>query len=421
MELPVAGTSSDYFSWLSSDGGRSVQFSRDAMKKLHTEVMRGFGKTRRRGTECGGLLLGSKDISGRLTIEDFQIVPCEYAFGPSYNLSEKDELAFRQAVALAGSSVVGFFRSDTRNELAVDDLDSRLFSEVLGSNGHVALLLRPFATKVPVAKLVFPAADGKLTGGRITREFAFSPSLTDLVEEIPIAAAAAAPDAAPALSPLPVSASVVEESLPPAAELGPDAVEGDTAAVQTVAAERTQVYPEDNERALSRVLGRDVAPMLTKRPAQMHAPSFGGLSHLETPEGSRISTPVLAVLFAGLLLVTGVLAGFQMAGGRVQFRPHLQFQRPDPTQGWVLGLNVAPAGERIRVSWDPEAVAARSATRGKLTVADGPGEPTVIEMPATEIRNGSVLHFPTTNRIRFTLELQLPNQRSVSETADWSR
>ena len=46
---------------------------------------------------------------------------------------------------------------------------------------------------------------------------------------------------------------------------------------------------------------------------------------------------------------------------------------------------------------------------------------TVIEMPATEIRNGSVLHFPTTNRIRFTLELRLPNQRSVSETADWSR
>ena len=37
---------SEYFSWFSADGGRSVQISREAMKKLHTEVMRGFGKTR---------------------------------------------------------------------------------------------------------------------------------------------------------------------------------------------------------------------------------------------------------------------------------------------------------------------------------------------------------------------------------------
>src|SRR3954447_6799329 len=140
MELPVTETLSEYFSWLSADRERSVQISRDVMKKLHTEVMRGFGKTRRRGTECGGLLLGAKDTSGKITIDDFQIVPCEYAFGPSYNLSEKDELAFQQAVALAGSSVVGFFRSDTRDEMAVDNLDSRLGSEVLGSNGHVALL-----------------------------------------------------------------------------------------------------------------------------------------------------------------------------------------------------------------------------------------------------------------------------------------
>ena len=132
-------------------------------------------KPDRRGTECGGLLLGGQDTSGKITIDDFQIVPCEYAFGPSYNLSEKDEQAFRQAVAGAGSSVIGFFRSNTRSELAVDDTDSRLFSEMLGSNGHVALLLRPFATKSPAAKLVFPAADGKLISGVTTREFVFSP------------------------------------------------------------------------------------------------------------------------------------------------------------------------------------------------------------------------------------------------------
>src|SRR5437763_13566262 len=134
MELSVTESLSEYFSWFSADRDRSVQISRDVMKKLHTEVMRGFGKTRRRGTECGGLLLGEKDTSGKITIDDFQIVPCEYAFGPSYNLSEKDEQAFRQAVAGAGSSVIGFFRSNTRSELAVDETDSRLFSEMLGSN-----------------------------------------------------------------------------------------------------------------------------------------------------------------------------------------------------------------------------------------------------------------------------------------------
>src|SRR5689334_13126979 len=107
MELPVTERLSDYFSWLSADGDRSVQISRDAMKRLHTEVMRGYGKTRRRGTECGGVLLGTKDMPGKVRIDDFQIVPCEYAFGPSYHLSEKDEQAFRQAVVAAGSSVVG--------------------------------------------------------------------------------------------------------------------------------------------------------------------------------------------------------------------------------------------------------------------------------------------------------------------------
>lgn len=376
------------------------------MKKLNIEIMRGFGKTRRRGTECGGVLLGSK-ASDTLTIQDFKIVSCEYAFGPSYRLSESDEQAFQDAVTNAGASVVGFFRSNTRDDLTLDDSDRRLLSKLPASQRHVALLLTPFVTKSPIARFFFPSDDGTLNS---TREFPFSPKLNDAVEEVSPAAAAASA-AADSAAPAAVQAAAPVETRTTAPSNSPESMD----------APAELVAHDEDDLALSRVLGRNFASTPSMVPQRMDAPTFGGLSLREVPSKSGLNTAILAVLFTALTLITGGLSGFQIAGGRVQLTPNIQFKRPDPTQAWVLGLTVAPAGDRVRVTWNPESAAAQEATSGKLMIADGTAEPKVIEMPATEIRNGGVLHFPTTNRVRFTLDLQLPNRRGVSETAEWSR
>src|SRR5258705_10618931 len=83
----------EYYVWQPTDNPLTIQLAFDVIDRMNIEIMRGFGAVRRRGTEVGGVLLGRIEPVGShayITIDDFEPVPCEYAFGPSYILSTQD-------------------------------------------------------------------------------------------------------------------------------------------------------------------------------------------------------------------------------------------------------------------------------------------------------------------------------------------
>lgn len=148
-------------SYLWQPPGKSIaiELSLEAMDRIDREVMSGFNALPRRGAEVGGILLGRKDrgAQANMVIEDIEPVPCEYRYGPSYHLSDADQLKLGEALARlrvnsgAGLWPVGFFRSHTRDDLALDDKDLALISTYFSDPQSVFLLVKPLGVGNSVA------------------------------------------------------------------------------------------------------------------------------------------------------------------------------------------------------------------------------------------------------------------------------
>jgi hypothetical protein len=150
----MASQQEDFYVWRPPQSERVVYLSLGVVDRILPDVLRGFGSLPKRGAEVGGLLLGR--VSGSAVwIDAHEPVACGYAHGPSYEVRDKDEERFAQAVAQHSQHVVGFYRSDTREALKLAAEDLRLLDRHLASPDAVALLIRPYATKVSRAGFFF--------------------------------------------------------------------------------------------------------------------------------------------------------------------------------------------------------------------------------------------------------------------------
>jgi hypothetical protein len=184
----------DFYVWRPPAGGQIVYLSLDVVDRVLQDVLRGFGSLPKRGAEVGGLLLGR--ISGaEVWIDGQEAVACGYAHGPSYELKGKDEEKFAEAIERHSGRVVGFYRSDTRDTLTLASEDLGLLDRYLPSAGTVALLIRPYATKVSRAGF-FLRENGAFPAST-PLDFAFSRKLL-----LPSSAPAARPVVPPAADPL---------------------------------------------------------------------------------------------------------------------------------------------------------------------------------------------------------------------------
>ncbi len=172
-----ASDSAGFYRWEVPDKHVNILLSLDLVDRLEREVIETFKAVTKRGSEIGGVLLG-RVVNGdppTVVIEQFQPVECEYANGPRYELSATDKVRLREALAHAnhngGPSVAGFFRSNTRRELVLDEEDQALAAEFFSDPRYVFLLVRPYAMK-PSAGGFFVWEDGALP--EVTpREFPF--------------------------------------------------------------------------------------------------------------------------------------------------------------------------------------------------------------------------------------------------------
>src|SRR5579872_685625 len=164
-----------YYIWGVPGQAVVIHLRLDVVDRLAAEIMRGFGALPKRGAEIGGVLIGTirPGVPAIVRIEDFETVPCEYRRGPSYLFAEEDGVAFENCFRRLQPSAsplaygVGYFRSHTRDGFSLEADDIELMNNFFPSAAHVALLMKPYATKVSV-------------GGFFVREYGEFPETTPL-------------------------------------------------------------------------------------------------------------------------------------------------------------------------------------------------------------------------------------------------
>jgi hypothetical protein len=118
------------------------------MEGIHQEVSEAFASAPHRGAETGGLLLGSH-ADDHIVIADFEPIPSEHRFGPSFRLSDTDCDLLRETLewfrngGQPGLSVLGFYRSHTVPDFALCPEDSELMRTHFVDAENLVLLVKP--------------------------------------------------------------------------------------------------------------------------------------------------------------------------------------------------------------------------------------------------------------------------------------
>ena len=125
-----------------------VAILRRVQEGIHLEVSEAFAAAPHRGLETGGILLGRRQ-EDRILVEDFEPVPSEHSFGPSYRLSDADRQMLQETLhwfrsgAQPGLSVLGFYRSHTLPDLALREDDEDLMRAHFEAAEDLVVLVRP--------------------------------------------------------------------------------------------------------------------------------------------------------------------------------------------------------------------------------------------------------------------------------------
>jgi hypothetical protein len=414
-------TEREYYVWQPTGKPCTVEIAFDVIDGMNVEVMRGFGAVRRRGAEVGGLLVGRIEPTSThvlVVIEDFEPIPCEYAYGPSYVLSPNDLQGLRKGLGQLDPSsggqlyTVGFYRSHTREGLALDDQDLRFFREYFTDPLHVMLLVKPFATKAGQAG-VFIQENGILKSSSSYLEFPFR--RRELVGE-PEEPRDPSP-AYEAPSPRPdrrrSESSAQPQPLPERELHQREILQREPAPAAAIVSAPIPIGPKLIPFTIAEP--PPMAPLLPPDPelagdlAEEIRPMFGGYQRPPSPWKGKLGWMVFSVM----LVVFGVAIGYQYAGSWLPTRTV-----SSATDPYALNLNVQRNDDNLLVKWDRESLAVKQGWRGLLTITEGQ-DSKAVQMDSAQLQNGMVLYRHVAPEVRFKLEVFLKEQRAVVETFIW--
>ncbi len=356
------------FVWESPDHATEIHLQLDVVDGILYECMRGLGAVPKRGAEVGGVLLGTAVQDGgvrRVTVDGFEAVPIEYRHGPSYLLSQDDDRLFNQTMLrLHGGEAqraLGFFRANTRDEMVLTADDIALLDRYFPEPGAIALMIRPYATKLSTAGIFF------------RREGLFEPGVPPS-GEFPFR-----------------RKELLEESKQEAEPGGPKTPY------------RPFATPEPERTA-------PVAPA-PPAPLRTRAAGLAAPQPVRIAPGAPTAKPNTRWVWAPLsfiFLVIGVLLGFQAA---------LSVRGPvsDP---FDLGLSVTRTGDALTLHWNRGSAAIRQAKRGVVYIDEGQRHNSHDLLP-DDLQNGTVMYPTSGSQVRFRLQVFTSDRDSVSETLDW--
>jgi hypothetical protein len=360
---------SNYYVWEIPGKPVAVHIRLTVIDRLSVELMRGYGANPKRSAEVGGVLIGSVEPGSPtlVRVEDFESVPCQYRRGPSYIFTEEDCEPFEKAGMRADA--VGYFRSHTRDGFSLGFEDIDLLDHFFEGPATVALLVKPYATKVSVGG-IFIRENGKFPAAT-PREFPFRRQELTGQEPPPRRSLLERPKRRPDPEPPPGRSS---------ADYG---------------------YPPENA-PLPEPAGYGYPPEGNPEMAPAYAPPA------ERPRG-RGGWVWIPLSF--VFLVLGLALGYQAA---VSFGNRASSVSAD----FSLSLAVAKAGQNLSVHWDRLAPAVRASRRGMLEIEEK-GVTKSVELDAAQLQNGTLIYRNATTAVRFTLIVFPKDSVSVTESAEW--
>ncbi|MBI4910859.1 MAG: hypothetical protein HY820_45020, partial [Acidobacteria bacterium] len=87
---------------------------------------------------------------------------------------------------------------------------------------------------------------------------------------------------------------------------------------------------------------------------------------------------------------------------------------------YSVSLSVSRSGDYLQVNWDRNAQPVRTAQRGVLTITEGPYEKKV-DLDAIQLQNPTVYVRPSSDAVKFRMEIFLKERVSVVENFEWKK
>lgn len=387
-----AHTQDGYYVWGVAGKPVTVYLHLDVLDRLGTEVMRGFGAVPKRGAEVGGVLIGTVEpaTGGSPTIvrvEDFEPVECEYKRGPSYLFTDDEKATFEDAVQRwqpdpsKPAHAVGFYRSQTRDGMSLSTEDVQLLEEFFPDPADVALLIKPYGTKVSEA-------------GFFVRENGAFPGISPL--EFPFRRRELTGEEAPPHRPM-------MDRLP-RSERGPRRREPRGYGSNELESIPTPQPLQEIARAEYQDPYAQADPMRS---------SLAGTAYATTlPPRSRFNSSVWIPL-SFVFLLFGVALGYL-----ISVSAKSATRGANDPQDFALGLSVMKSDDNLTVKWDRYAPAIRAALDGLLEIEEN-GVTKPVALNSTNLQTGSVVVEKPTHSVRFRLTVHPQARLSITETAEW--
>jgi protein TonB len=409
-------TNSSYYVWEVPQKPVSVRIAFGVIDRMEKEVIESFRSLTSRGSEIGGLLLGTVKPGSPLvvSVEDYEAIPCDYARGPLYRLSDADmgrfERVIEQRAAAGGALVLGFFRSHTRKGLSLDAEDAAFLEARFREPHQVALLVRPYATKASAAG-IFIWEQGTLRAECSYLEFPFrstqltaAPPSGGPADPLPAGATMAAAPAPAAPKPtaraqiVPI-ASRREISLPPAPAAAPAPAErpAETPAQAMAAAAAAAAASVPASPARPPAAPAKTEIKIEEPPAAAQPPAPEEAAPKPEKQPGHPHNPAAIVIIAAALL----LAIFLFIYPGVLHRGHAAMPAQDASP---LTLRIERTGTDILLTWNRDSEAIRNASHAVLSISDGERHENY-DMDLGQLRNGSIVYSPLTADVSFRMEV----------------
>jgi periplasmic protein TonB len=473
----LQNASSPLYLWEVPQKPVSVRIPFSLIDRLERDAVESFRSLTSRGSEIGGLLVGEVSPGSPLvvSIADYDLIACDYSRGPLYRLSDADMGRFEQAIQqrlASGRGIAGFFRSHTRKGISLDADDLTFFQARFRDPHHIALLVRPFATKASTAG-IFIWENGKVNGDASCLEFPFRSSelgtgqTTEPAAAKPAAPAPAPPPtkpapraqivpiasrreisipAVPVAEPAPLPAPVAA-SPAPAAIVAPPAppVEEKTAIVppKTEKPGKNDKYEKNdkfdksdksdkndkldksdksdkNEKAAKVEKSTKVetpAPKTAPTPAKIEKTektekkeALPAIAAAETVAPAARSGKGMKLIVATAATLALFVILFVYPG---VFRSSSKHPAPVKQDSSQLQLRVERAAGELLLTWNRDSDAIRNASKGVLSITDGDQHENV-EMDVAQLNNGSIVYSPSGTDISFKMEVVDKSQKTTT-------
>jgi len=339
-------------SWSAAQAPVAIEYPLEVMDEIRATATEGFQKLARGGLEVAGVLFGARRDAG-IRILTWRPIPCEYALGPTLQLSARDRAQLTHLLETAvedpdleGLQPVGWFLSHTRSDilLAAQDLD--IFNEFFPAPWQVTLVIRPTTAGEARAGFFVREADGALKADSSYQEFI--------------------------VNPLHRGSRLVDTPAPAAKERS-----------------NSRLKPEATVAPPAAVLAE------TRPPSRVEPPLF---RTFERPKAPR-----------GWLWLLPVILGLIVVGFLIKERYLLHDNQP-------FSFHVFDAGQTVQIEWNQNAASIRKAHLGVIDIKDS-GETKRYPLADDELHAGKMSYVRRSGDLELRMTVYPVGSTSVQEFA----